>query len=328
MDYLERKIEHSSVRSLVWQGDDLVDWVSGGTRFSLDGSVQETSVYFAGDFDAAVSNKLGSMAVVYKRLGTKGIVIKDQRVVREINRSYYHASAYEYPICIWEPKGRPTAIIHCPEEYNRLEIENALSGENLSSVEDRDSPDFFHSRLSVSPSGKYLLSAGWVWHPMDVANIYRLPDSSNLTSLDEPFSTVDTANEVSVCSWLDDTSLIAANSESYEYEEGEPFTTGALGIWSTKSARWSELSTPSAKLGSLMPLGVDCVISFYEYPKLIRISDGTVLKEWPHIFTGKQTSSIIHHIESLPPIAVDRKNMKFAVADENAIHVVSFTESF
>jgi len=324
MDYLEKSFEYDSARSLVWQGDDLIDWVSGGTRFSLQGTVQEAPVYFAGDFDAAVSNRSGSIAVVYKKLGTKGIVLENQRVVREINRSYYHANAYEYPICIWEPKARPTAIIHCPEEYNQLEIEDAISGEIISSVEDRDSPDFFHSRLSVSPSGKYLLSSGWVWHPMDVANIYRLPDSSDLSNLDEPFSTVDTTNEVSVCSWLDDTSVIAANSESYEHEEGEPFTTGALGIWSIKSARWSELTAPIAKLGSLMPLGLDHVISFYEYPKLIRIADGVVLKEWPHIYTGKQTSSIIHHIESLPPIAIDRENLRFAVADENAIHVISF----
>jgi hypothetical protein len=35
--------------------------------------------------------------------------------------------------------------------------------------------DFFHSRLAVSPDGRFLLSAGWVWHPLSLAEIYELP---------------------------------------------------------------------------------------------------------------------------------------------------------
>ena len=84
------------------------------------------------------------------------------------------------------------------------------------------------------------------------------------------------------------------------------------------------MSVPETTLGTLMPLGEDHVISFYEHPKLIRISDGAVIKEWQHIHSGKQTSSIIHHIDSLPPIAIDRERMRFAVANEDCIHVISF----
>ncbi len=324
MKFAEREIEHGSVRSLVWQGDDLIDWVAGGTRFSPDGTITAATACFAGDFDAAIATIAGDIAVIYKRLGTKAIVLENGQVVREINRSFYHANAYEYPICLWERKENPTMIIHCPDDYNQLEIEDAVSGRRLSYNGKRNPPDFFHSRLSTNPSGTYLMSAGWVWHPMDVANIYRLPNPKGTSDLDTPFATVDTANEVSACAWVKDELVLAANADSYEIEEGEPFTSGSLGLWSVQSKQWSRLSVPNTTLGLLMPLGEDHVISFYEHPKLIRVSDGVVINEWSHIESGKQTSSIIHHIDSLPPIAIDSEGLRFAVANKKYINVVSF----
>ncbi|MGH9018831.1 MAG: hypothetical protein ACRDY1_13860 [Acidimicrobiales bacterium] len=32
--------------------------------------------------------------------------------------------------------------------------------------------DIFHSRLRASPGGAYLLSAGWIWHPAEILNVY------------------------------------------------------------------------------------------------------------------------------------------------------------
>ncbi len=324
MKFVERKIKYPAVRSLVWQDGDLIDWVAGGTRFSSDGSVTRPPVSYAGDFDAAIATSTGDIAVVYKRLGTKAIVLNDGEVVREINRSYYQAHAYEYPLCLWEREGQPTMIIHCPGGYNQLEIEEAVSGQRLSNSGERNPPDFFHSRLSINPSGTHLMSAGWVWHPMDAANIYRLPEFNAKSDLDTPYDTVDSANEISACSWVNDELILAANSESLEVDEEEEFAPGSLGCWSIKSRRWSKLSVPDTKLGQLMPLGEDYVVSFYEYPKLIRVSDGAVVSEWPHIHSGKQTSSIICHIDSLPPIAIDSSGLRFAVASDKDIHVVSF----
>ena len=50
--------------------------------------------------------------------------------------------------------------VHCPREYNRLEVEVAATGERLTPEVDRRPQDFFHSRLAVSPDGLRLLSAG------------------------------------------------------------------------------------------------------------------------------------------------------------------------
>jgi len=332
MEFFERKIEHNLVRSLVWQDDDLIDWVGGGTRFGMDGSITPASVLFAGDFDAALSTTSGDIVVVYKRLGTKAIVLENHSVVREINRSYYCADVYEYPICLWEREGKPTAIIHCPDEYNQLEIEDALTGERHactferdSDTGERDSPDFFHSRLSVNSSGTHLMSAGWFWHPMDLVNIYDLSNSDGVPDLDNTSLGVNAGSEISTCAWLNDESLLTGNSSDSE-EEGELDVKGALGAWSIQSQKWVKLSAPEVTLGTLMPLGEDHVVSFYEHPKLIRISDGAVVKEWSHIDSGKQTSSIIHHIDDLPPIAIDPKGMRFAVANEGCIYMVALKE--
>ncbi len=58
--------------------------------------------------------------------------------------------------------------------YNRLEIEDARTGEPLTAGPEREPDDFFHSRLAVSPSGRYLLSAGWVWHPWGCLVVFDL----------------------------------------------------------------------------------------------------------------------------------------------------------
>jgi hypothetical protein len=67
--------------------------------FHLDGAVEKAKVRWAFPFDAAQSTPDGRIAVIYQRRGTKGLVLRGERVLRELNRSFYHADAYEYPIC-------------------------------------------------------------------------------------------------------------------------------------------------------------------------------------------------------------------------------------
>ena len=124
----EIKIPATDVRSLVWAGDQLIDWCSGGTVYSLDGSVLSGSCPHDESFDAAVTDPTGRFSVIYQRVGTRGLLLDSGEVIREIQRSDYHAEAYEYPVCLLEHRGR-TLFVHCPEEYNRLEIEDVLTGE-------------------------------------------------------------------------------------------------------------------------------------------------------------------------------------------------------
>jgi hypothetical protein len=114
----------TGIGSLCWRGDDLIDWVGGGRALALDGTEQPASVGYAYRFDAATASRDGRFAVIYERLGTKGLVLKDGKILREIDRSFYHANAYEYPVALFhEPEGR-LLLAHCPRGYNRIELED------------------------------------------------------------------------------------------------------------------------------------------------------------------------------------------------------------
>ncbi|MET0791687.1 MAG: hypothetical protein ABW061_09225, partial [Polyangiaceae bacterium] len=154
-------------RSLAWDGDVLVDWVAGGTRYHLDGTIIRAGISWAYEFDAATALSNSPWAVIYERLGTKALLLKHGTLVRELNRSFYHAQVYAYPVSLLLAPGGRVVVAHCPDEYNRIEIEDANTGERLTASSKRKPEDFFHSRLQPSPDGKWLLSAGWVWHPFD-----------------------------------------------------------------------------------------------------------------------------------------------------------------
>jgi hypothetical protein len=161
------------VRSLCWQGDELVDWADGGVRYRLDGTAEDPHFSFGYAFDKAISFPDGRYAVVYDQLGTKGVILKGGRILRQINRDFECAGAYEYPVALLTlPDGRD-AIVHCPEEYRKLEVEEIGTGRSLTSREGAPL-DFFHSRLQVSPNGRFLLSAGWIWHPLDTIQVYDI----------------------------------------------------------------------------------------------------------------------------------------------------------
>ncbi len=75
-----------------------------------------------------------------------------------------------------------------------------------------------------------------------------------------------------------------------------------------------------------MAVNENYVVGFYEYPKLINLRTGEISKEWKEISSGKQNSSINVQDEKYPPTAIDVEGKRFAIADENFIHVVSFNK--
>jgi hypothetical protein len=162
------------VKSLCWDGDSLIDLAGAYSRIHLDGRIEPSGIKFGYRFDHLISLRLGEdlWCVLYENRGTKGLILKNVQHVREINRSYYCADDYDYPVTLFMlPSGR-AAVIHCPDEYNRLEIEDAETGARLTRRGGGD--DFFHSRLQVSPGSKYLVSAGWAWHPFYEARVFDL----------------------------------------------------------------------------------------------------------------------------------------------------------
>ena len=329
------RLPAQNVQSLAWHDDVLVDWVGGISRHHLDGAVDHARVGYSYRFDSAISVPEAGVAVIYERLGTKGLVIAGQSH-REINRSFYHADDYEYPICLWAGADGRVLLAHCPEHYNQIEIEDAITGERLTDVPDRTPADFFHSRLQVNSGGTRMLSAGWVWHPWDAVCFYDLAECfENPTNLDtisghtaQAFH-VGLVEEASACWQTDDRLLISGGSDEEDPEEAmeqgdvprlRPNGVIAYDIPSQTCVRSVELDQPA---GRMMPVGEDHIVAFYDHPRLISLLDGKVTAEWPDIPTGPQTSSIVRGQPHPPPMALDSMRRRFAVFVGDEIHVVT-----
>jgi hypothetical protein len=290
--------------------------LGGNNPLPACGTSSGPEFIYAYPFDHAVSSASGEYAVLYQRLGTKGVILKDGEVVREINRSFYHAYVYEYPVALFTlPDGREV-IAHCPDRYNVIEIEEVESGKRLT-ARSGDSDDFFHSRLQVSSDSRYLLSAGWVWHPWDTFQLFDIVQALEAPeSLDRNLSgdlmNVD-VGEIHRAAF-NGPDLIVFGGETEE-------ETPRLGVYSIQANAVLTSCPLNSPAGTLMPLG-DVAVSFYETPKLLDVATGNVMHRWPELSTGRQNSSIIYHLDRVHPIALDPLNRRFAVADSEKITVV------
>ncbi|MFC9330856.1 hypothetical protein [Kitasatospora sp. NPDC057015] len=319
------------VASLWWDGEELVDLVGGGRRWGTDGKVRESSLRWGYPFDQGVVSPSGRFAVLYAERGTKGLVldIEGPKVLREINRSYYRAEDYDYPVAIGRlPDGREI-LAHCPEEYNRLQVEDLVTGERLTEGE-RGSVDVFHSRLAVSPDGRHLLTAGWVWAPIGVAHVHDLaaafadPATLDADSLFEPYAGVDA--EVGAACWLDEDRLaVATTDESLGWEEEPVLGTMRLGVWSVGQRRWLHRSPVDHRTGTLLARGSQ-VISLNGHPRLLDTTTGRVIAAWPEVAIPEKAYCYgVEHLPT-PAAAVSPDGTRLAVAQEGGVAIIDLPE--
>lgn len=304
-------------KSLNWAAGELVDVLGGGHVWTLDGQHRPAPRRFNYRFDAAVTSPCGTYSVVYERLGTKGLVLKDLQIIREIDRSYYCADAYEFPVRIFE-HNKATYLAHCPNAYNALEIENIETGERLESSEARDFADRFISRLNVSPGGKFLSMSGWVWHPVDVCEIWEtsklFEDMRTSETGYEPLDLEEHGEASSSC-FISDKHLVVAT------HDGDERSAGLVVFDCAKQTEVSNVSL-SENAGVILPVNEDIVLSLMNHPKLVQVSTGEIIKRWDHIDSGEQGSSIIHHIETMPIYAFDEQNRDFAILKGDEIIIL------
>ena len=320
----EIQIKAPGVRSLSWVGDELVDWVDGGARLTLDGQVTPRNVSYAYDFDAAVSSPSGDYAVIYTRLQTKGLILKHGKVLREINRSFYQAGVYEYPIAILRLKNGREVLAHCPEDYNRLELEDIETGECLTQSSARNPSDYFHSRLAASANGDYLLSAGWVWHPMHGVRVFDVQRAlQDPQHLDGSGLLADTWADDGTAAFLPENRVVIALNGSLDSDPEDGQT--SFGAYQLPGGTPMPLPVPNCFIGNCMALGNDHLLSLLEYPKVVDLRSGEIVREWPHIASGNQTSCIIMSDQvKIPPIAFDPVRQRFAVAAGDVVYVLLF----
>jgi hypothetical protein len=159
--------------SISWLDNTIIDGTNW-TFYGLDGSVSRTGFTLSHPFDRCITSQDGQYVFVYENLSTKGVLLKLGKVLREINRPYYHAATYEYPAAFYTSPMGKTYLIHCPISYDQLDFEDVESGEIVTNIPGREPVDIFHSRMEVSPDNKFLMVKGWVWHPLDVCFLYDL----------------------------------------------------------------------------------------------------------------------------------------------------------
>ena len=320
----------AKARALAWVGGDLYDVAAGWRRFALDGSepVRRYGGYGAG-FDAVTVSPGGDMVALLCSTGTKGLLLDaGGRVLREVNRSYYEAEAYRYPLALFTlPDGR-TGVVHCPERYNRLEVEDAVTGRRLTSSAVRDPADIFHSRLAVSRSGRWLLSAGWVWHPFDWLAVYDLAQAlaspGRLDSLGDPGQDAMARAEIAGACFAGDDVVVATGPESGEPREPGDLGPDMLARWSTAERRFLWQHRLDQTAGDLIPMAGG-VLALYHHPRLYDARTGDLACDWPDLPTGQAASSIVWDNAFTGParIAVDEPARRFAVTDGQKITIVT-----
>ena len=311
-----------------------MDWVSGGRVFHLDGTCRDPRINWAFPFDAVCATPDGRFAVIYQRCGTKALLLSGTKCLRELNRSFYQAHAYEYPICIWQAPDERVLIAHCPEHYNQIEIDDAQTGERLTQAT-RSPRDFFHSRLQVNRAGTRLLSAGWAWHPwnnvlyFDIAEALRNPSLLDQDDTIAPNSfNVCLAEHSSACWQTNDRVLIGASSEEEDPQEvveaNAPelrLRPKGLAVYDLASRVYVKSVVLDEPSGMMMPLGEDHAVCFFKHPRIVSLDSGKTIEQCDDLDTGTQSSSIIWNAK-LPVIAVDAENRRFAVAGAKEVTVI------
>jgi hypothetical protein len=320
-----RHIINQSVQTITWLDERIVDWCSAGESYSLKGEVAQLAKYhFAYPFDSAIQSEDPRYVFIYQKLGTKGLLIKDGEILREINRSYYCANVYEYPAAFLSRKGR-LYLVHCPISYCQLDFEDVETGEIVTNTMSRKPADIFHSRVEVSTSGNYLMSKGWVWHPVDVVSVFSIEQCfANPTELDNSqYDFLDAGFEICTASFIgDDKVLVGSSSEVLTEANIQNFATNSIGIWNIHDNTFSNVITPAFEFGNLFAINERLCWDIYKFPKVIDLSTGEIADKAEDVYSGEQRSSIIMENDSQPAIAFDVGRKRLAIRGKQDITVL------
>lgn len=320
-------INFPGVRSICWTNDRLVDWVSGGMSLGLDGSIDQSNISYGYPFDSAVQSPCGQYSVIYQKRGTKGLVLHNGTIIREVNRSLYFSHVFEYPVALYINSNEEPILAHCPDEYNVLVLEHLISGKRLHAAGIRNSPEYFHSRLEVSNNRSFLISAGWYWHPFESVSVFDIEEPlKNISQLDKKLEMPDIDGEVCSADFIGDSKLLVCTSEESLDGEIRDVNTIAPNYITIINLRTGEIESTVASmetLGTVHVLDEDLFLCFHKHPKLYSISTGQLIHSWDGIQSGEQTGSILSGQELPPSIAVDRDNRRFAVVDTDQVHVIT-----
>jgi hypothetical protein len=314
------------INTICWRDNIIIDW-SSGQQYELNGNTSYTGLSYRFG-DSAISSSNGDYAFIYKKLGTKGLLLKNGELIREINRSYYCSDVYEYPAAFVTLVGK-TYLIHCPIAYNQIDFEDVETGELITNVNGREPNDMFYSRLEVSPDGTYLMSKGWVWHPLDVVVVFNIKECiNNPKMLDAPQIRPDTgAVEVCTASFIDDNTVVIGSSDEFVDEEDiDQLPPKHICLWDLKTNQLSKPVKVNGDFGNLFAINNNYAWDLFGFPKIIDLRTGEIIDQDKEINSGKQQSSIISDTDSSPSIIFNRQTKQIAIKAYQKVEVLMPTE--
>jgi hypothetical protein len=172
------------------------------------------------DFSKSLSIRLSAndtMISIVNTIGQFGYIydLKAEEVILNLDRKDYQIENSSFPIQFLHVNEQDY-LVHA-SDWNHLDIYDFKAKKNITYRETNkyEAPgylDYFYSELHVSPSNKWILSSGWVWHPVSVLKFIDLNRWMN-TSVDEPeqhneadFSIMSYYWDRALC-WIDDNTL-------------------------------------------------------------------------------------------------------------------------
>jgi len=311
------------LKTICWKGNTIVDW-AGARIYSLDGNVKQSGCLYAFDFDSAISSTDGNYVFIYQKLGTKGLLLKNGELIKEINRSFYCANTYEFPVA-FATVGNNTYLIHCPISYNRLDFEDVETGEVITNIKERKPEDRFHSRLEVSPNGTLLMSKGWVWHPLDEITVFNIKECiKNPLLLDSPQFYPNVGVEICTASFINDNTIVIGSSdEVFDDDEVEKLPPKHICLWNLKTDQLSMPVKIKEDFGNLFAINSNYAWDLFCFPKIIDINTGEIIEHNKNINSGKQQSSIISRTGNFPSIIFNKQTTQIAIKANDKIEVLT-----
>ncbi|WP_316787688.1 hypothetical protein [Pedobacter frigoris] len=315
-------ITANHIKTICWKDDKILDWASG-TAYSMDGTEESIGCRY-GFADSAISSDNGEYVFIYQKLGTKGLLLKNGELLREINRSYYCSEVYEYPAAFATIQSK-TYLIHCPLSYDQLDFEDVETGELITNIKNREPSDRFHSRLEISPDGRYLMSKGWVWHPLDVVMIFDLNKCiDNPQLLDEPQFCPNVSAEICTASFVDDnTVVIGSSDEVLGHDNIGHLPPRHICLWDFKTNKLSKPVPIKENFGNLLAIDACRAWDLFDFPKIIDISSGEIIERNKEVNSGKQQSAIINKADYFPSIAFNKHTGQIAIKANERIEVLT-----
>ncbi|MFN7937114.1 MAG: hypothetical protein U0R19_27570 [Bryobacteraceae bacterium] len=130
--------------------------------------------------------------------------------------------------------------------------------------------------------------------------------------------------EIDSAAFLGNTEIVLTSTEEVVNDDTPATGIGPrkLGVWSMLGRDWRSVVDLTEPAGTIMPWG-EWVISFHECPKAIDLASGTIVYRWDSLYSGKQIGSIALGDPPPPPMALDPKNWRFALAGPDSITVIT-----